>query len=170
MLEEAVRQILSRVRLDRRFDIPYLAGYSRNGKTIFIDRHLPKTFRTRGRRVAVDPLLILHEAVEKSLLDELGLTYQHAHQIALRAEEAAVRALGVSWREYDRFMQRFVKDAGHERLTRIPVDLDIKPYRDEKDAAVLRSMQALVRRERAARLRRRRGSAGRGPSPATSTH
>ena len=38
-LDAVVRQI---GKLDRRHDIPYLAGYSRNGKTIYIDRHMPK--------------------------------------------------------------------------------------------------------------------------------
>ena len=147
MLEKAVREILSRVTLDRTWDIPYLAGYSRNGKTIYIDRHLPVSFQTHGKEVAIDQFLILHEAVEKSLLDELGLVYQHAHQIALRAEEAAVNAEGVSWHDYDRFMDRFIKDVGDEHLNRIPPDLDIKPYRDEHDVAVLRSMQKVVRRE-----------------------
>jgi len=154
MLEHAVEAILSRLKLDRTWDIPYLAGYSCNGKIIFIDRHLPKSFTSHGKRVFTDQFLILHEAVEKSLLDELGLVYQHAHQIALRAEEAAVRAVGVSWREYDRFMQRFIKDVGHERLNRIPPDLDIKPYRDEHDSAVLKSMQQAVQRELAACRRR----------------
>ena len=40
-LDAVVRQIR---KLDRRYDIPYLAGYSRNGKTIYIDRHMPKWF------------------------------------------------------------------------------------------------------------------------------
>ncbi len=155
MLEHAVKAILSRLKLDRTWDIPYLAGYSRDGKTIFVDRHLPKSFRTWGKRVFVDQFLILHEAVEKSLLDELGLVYQHAHQIALRAEEAAVRAVDVSWREYDRFMQRFIKEAGDERLSPIPPDLDIKPYRDEHDSAALKSMQQVVQRELAAHAHKR---------------
>jgi hypothetical protein len=141
MLEHAVGAILCCKRLDRSFDIPYLAGYSRDARTVYIDRHLPRSFVTRGRRVKTDPFLILHEAVEKSLLDELGLHYQHAHQIALRAEEAAVRAEGVSWREYDRFMQQFIKDVGDEKLQRIPADLDIKPYRDEHDLQLLHAMQ-----------------------------
>jgi hypothetical protein len=153
MLEQAVKSILSHLKLDRTWDIPYLAGYSRDGKTIFIDRHLPKSFMAHGKKVFVDQFLILHESVEKSLLDELGLVYQHAHQIALRAEEAAVRAVGVSWREYDHFMQQYIKDVGHEHLNRIPPDLDIKPYRDEHDSAVLKSMQQTVQRELATRLR-----------------
>ena len=117
------------------------------GKTIYIDRHLPRSFRTNGKEVAIDQFLILHEAVEKSLLNELGLVYQYAHQIALRAEEAAVRAEGVSWRDYDRFMEQFIKEAGDERLNRIPPDLDVKPYRDEHDVAMLTSMQKVIQRE-----------------------
>ncbi|PWB68226.1 hypothetical protein C3F09_12040 [candidate division GN15 bacterium] len=153
MLTHAVGAITRRIRLDRTYDIPYLAGYSRNGRTIYIDRHIPQTFVSRGKRINVDHFLILHEAVEKALLVRLGLVYQHAHQIALRAEEAAVRAKRVSWREYDRFMQRFIKEVGDERLTRIPLDLDIKPYRDEHDTQVLTAMQNTMRRERARRRR-----------------
>lgn len=148
MLTHAVAAILRRIVLDRDHDIPYLAGYSRDGKTIYIDRHLPKSFVCRGKRVEIDRFLVLHEAVEKSLLDELGLRYQHAHQIALRAEEAAVNAAGVSWREYDRFMQQFIKEAGDETLTRLPLDLDVKPYRDEHDRLLLLRMQQAMELER----------------------
>ncbi len=147
MLNEAVGRILSKTKLDRAWDIPYLAGYSRDFKTIYIDRHLPKTLETGGKRYSVDPFLILHESVEKSLIDEIHLVYQHAHQIALRAEEAAVRASGISWKEYDRFMQKHIKSAGHENLKRIPPDLDIKPYHDEEDTALLKKMQDVIRRE-----------------------
>jgi hypothetical protein len=148
MLLHAVTQILRRIKLDREHDIPYLAGYSRDGKTIYIDRHLPRSFTCRGRRIEVDRFLVLHEAVEKSLLDELGLHYQHAHQIALRAEEAAVNAAKVSWREYDRFMQQFIKEAGDESLTQVPIDLDIKPYRDEHDRHLLLLMQQSMELQR----------------------
>ena len=51
-LEAVVRQIK---KLDRRHDIPYLAGYSRNGKIIYIDRSMPKSFMYRGRRIKTDP-------------------------------------------------------------------------------------------------------------------
>ncbi len=153
MLRHAVQAILRRTTLDRTYDIPYLAGYSNNGKTIYIDRHLPKSFITQGKRVSIDRFLILHEAVEKALLDKLGLHYQHAHQIALRAEEAAVHAADISWREYDQFMQRYIKDVGHERLRRIPLDLDIKPYRDEHDTQLLKSMQKTLKRKLVLRRR-----------------
>jgi hypothetical protein len=60
-LEAVVRQI---GKLDRNHDIPYLAGYSKNGKTIYIDRDMPKTFSFKGRRINTDRFLILHEAAD----------------------------------------------------------------------------------------------------------
>jgi hypothetical protein len=64
--------------------------------------------------------------------------------IATRAEEAAVRAAGLEWRDYDRFMQKFVKRFGDERLSKVPRDLDTKPYRDEHDDDLLRRMLACL--------------------------
>ncbi len=141
MLDRALDAILRRVRISREYDIPYLAGYSLDGHTIYIDRHLPESFTDKKRTVAVDRYLILHETVEKSLIDGLDLHYLHAHQIATRAEEAAVRADRVSWRAYDHFMQQFVKTIGDERLVLVPEDLDFKPYRDEHDRELMERMR-----------------------------
>jgi hypothetical protein len=70
MMDRALDAILRRVKkLDRSHDIPYLAGYSRDGKTIYIDRHMPRSFRYRGRTIETDRFLILHEEVEKTLID-----------------------------------------------------------------------------------------------------
>ena len=141
MMDRALDAVVRRVKkFDRKHDIPYLAGYSKDGKTIYIDRHMPQTFELRGRVIDTDRFLILHEEVEKTLIDQLGLHYLHAHQIATRAEQAAVRAAGVNWRDYDRFMQKYVKRIGDERLTRVPEDLDTKPYRDEHDDDLLQRM------------------------------
>ena len=145
MMDRALDAICRRVKkFDRKHDIPYLAGYSLDGKTIYIDRHMPPTFKFRGRTIDTDRFLMLHEEVEKTLIDQLGLHYLHAHQIATRAEEAAVRAAGLEWRDYDRFMQKLVKRIGDERLSKVPRDLDTKPYRDEHDDDLLRRMLACV--------------------------
>ncbi|HEX7326176.1 MAG TPA: hypothetical protein VF292_12620 [Rhodanobacteraceae bacterium] len=145
MLDRALDAILRRVKkLDRNHDIPYLAGYSMDGKTIYIDRHLPPSFKYRGRTIEVDRFLIMHEEVEKTLIDQLDLHYLHAHQIATRAEEAAVRAERVSWHAYDRFMQKYVKSVGDERLTKVPKDLDLKPYRDYHDWDLMQRMEKAI--------------------------
>ena len=147
MMDRALDAIVRRVKnLDRKHDIPYLAGYSKDGKIIYIDRHMPPMFRYDGRDINTDRYLILHEEVEKTLIDQLNLHYLHAHQIASRAEQAAVRAAGISWRDYDRFMQKNVKHIGDERLTKVPADLDLKPYRDEHDYDLVQRMLDCIAR------------------------
>lgn len=142
MLDRAMDAILRRVKkLDRNHDIPYLAGYSVDGQTIYIDRHLPRVMNYKGRKIDVARYLIMHEEVEKTLIDQLGLHYLHAHQIATRAEEALIRADKILWRDYDRFMQKYVKTVGDERLKKVPKDLDLKPYRDEHDFDLIGRMR-----------------------------
>ncbi len=141
MMDHALRSIRNRIHLERNYDIPYLAGYSLEGHQIFIDRHMPKSFVYRGRRVQTDRFLVVHEAVEKSLIQLLGMHYLHAHQIALHAEQAAVRAEGIEWAAYDDFMQDNIKVIGDERLTQVPENLDLTPYRDFHDTAEIREMR-----------------------------
>src|SRR3954453_15616383 len=101
VLNDLVPAALARAsRISREYDIPYVAGYSVDGRTIFIDRHMPKSLAVGGRRVDTDRFIALHEIVEKALLDQLRLHYLHAHQIALRTEQAAVRAAGIRWQTY----------------------------------------------------------------------
>ena len=143
VMNDLLKAVLARVKkVDRDHDIPYAAGYSQSGETIFIDRHMPKSFVHEGKRVQTDRFLILHETVEKALLDELGLHYLHAHQIALRTERAAVEAAGISWSRYNAFTQANIKKIGDERLSNVPSDLDLTPYRDEKDFAKLKQLAA----------------------------
>ena len=147
MMDRALDAVVRRAKkLDRTHDIPYLAGYSRDGKTIYIDRHMPKTMTYDGREIDTDCYLILHEEVEKTLIDQLNLHYLHAHQIASRAEQAAVRAAGIRWRDYDRFMQKNVKHIGDEKLKKVPTDLDLKPYRDEHDYDLVQRMLDSIKR------------------------
>src|SRR5712671_4249770 len=141
VLLDVVKAIRRRVRIvDRGYDIPYIAGYSVDGHTVFIDRHLPRTFRWLLKTVRVEPFLLTHEIVEKALLDELRLHYLHAHQIAVRAERDAVKAAGVSWWAYQRFMKSHEKTIEEENLIKVPRSLDLTPYRDEKDFGLLRRL------------------------------
>ena len=74
VLLDVVKALRRRVRrVSHDYDIPYIAGYSVDGKTIFIDRHLPRTIRWLLKTVRVEPFLLTHEIVEKALLDELRL-------------------------------------------------------------------------------------------------
>lgn len=144
MLARATDAILRRdLQISNAYDVPYLAGYSEDGKTIYIDMDLPRTFQDRrGRKVDVFRYLFLHETIEKTLLQAFDLKYQHAHQIALRVEAAAVRADGVMWKEYDDFMKKQIKVADEDQELTLPPDLDLTPYEDEHDVAMLKRMRA----------------------------
>ncbi len=137
VLTDVVLALQRRIEVNHDFDIPYLAGYSEDGRTVYIDRHLPRTMASQGRAVRLAPFLVTHEVVEKSLLDKLRLHYLHAHQIALRTERDAVRAAGVSWQAYQALMKRNGKPIDEEKVKAVPHDLDLTPYRDLKDFAVL---------------------------------
>jgi len=52
----------------------------------------------------------------------------------------------IRWKDYDRFMQKYVKRIGDERLTKVPADLDLKPYRDEHDYDLVQRMLDSVKR------------------------
>lgn len=84
--------------------------------------------------------LLTHEILEKALLDELRLHYLHAHQIAVRAERDAVKAAGVPWFIYQRFMKRYERPIEAEKIVRVPRNLHLTPYRDEKDFSLLRRL------------------------------
>jgi len=61
-------------------------------------------------------------------------------------ERDAVVACGIAWNDYDDFMQEHVKYIGDERLTKVPADLDLKPYRDEHDTELLERMARAIER------------------------
>ena len=141
ILDDSMRAILRQIRLDRDHDVPYLAGSSRDGRTVFIDRHLPKFLTSGHRRIPTDCFIILHEVIEKLLFDRFQLSYAEAHQIALRMEQVAVRNAKISWHDYNVLMQSNVKRAHDERLVTLPKDLEIKPYEDEGEVDLIRRKQ-----------------------------
>ncbi len=123
-LDKSIEGILEKITVDKDHDIPYLAGYSEDGGTIYIDRHL----KTKWNNVDVTKYLVMHEVVEKSLIDELGLTYELAHYIATAAEQELVEYDGIKWDAYEKYMDKYIKTAASEQLTKIPDDLDLTPY------------------------------------------
>jgi hypothetical protein len=122
------RRLAQAYRLNRTHDLPYLAGYSTDGKTIYIDRHMPKTMRYRGRTIDTDKFLIIHERVEKSLIDECGWGYWPAHRHAEGLEEEAEDAAGVPHEAVQRFFKPYIKADAKEKLILVPKDLDMTPY------------------------------------------
>jgi hypothetical protein len=74
MLDRALDAIVRRVKkLDHDHDIPYLAGYGEDGKTIYIDRHMPRTMKFRGREIDSDRFLILHVELSQTATESVKI-------------------------------------------------------------------------------------------------
>ncbi len=154
VINDLVPAVLARpASISRDYDIPYVAGYSQDGRTIYIDRHLPESLKIGRKVILTDRFVALHEIVEKALLDQLRLHYLHAHQIALRTEQAAVRAAGIRWRDYDRFTKKNSKLIAEEQLTKVPAELDLTPYSDEEDFPTLERLVKAANKPRKVRGR-----------------
>ncbi len=114
------------------YDLPYLGGYSENGETIYIDRHLPEelTIEEDGHKRSFDPsrFITMHERFEKAVMDACGWTYGHSHQAANGYERRGVIAAGMSWVPYNNTLKPFIKADEHEALKKVPANLDMKPY------------------------------------------
>lgn len=118
--------------INRNYQVSYLAGYSKDGKTIYIDKRLPEYMITKdGKKVFTDKYLAIHEKAERDAEYNLGYKYQYAHEFyGTKQERDAVEKDGcVSWKEYQSYMLGMVK-----KLKKIdgeePPDLDDKPEKD----------------------------------------
>ncbi len=142
MMQDVVRALLTAVKINAKFSIPYMAGYSNDGKTIYIDNHVEQYFKDGDDVYDVWRYLAIHETVEKAMQDVFKLKYFLAHQIALRIERAAVEADGLDWKVYDANAKKYIKRIEEEDIGDIPHDLDLQPYIDSSDKELICYMKA----------------------------
>lgn len=144
ILEKSIHAITKKIKINHLYDVPYIAGYSKNGKIVYIDRRLPLFMRLKNRkhkRINITKFLVLHEVVEKAIIQEVGhIHYEYAHEIASIAEKKAILLEKISLKHYDQFIQKYAKLIEKEKITKPPPDLDLKPYRDEKDFKQLKEL------------------------------
>jgi len=130
-------------KISREYEIPYLAGYSKNGRCIYIDKRLPKNLKLKdGRSVDIDKYLAIHEAEEKKLEDTKKYKYQYAHELATGIERKAVEADGIPWEEYQAYMLKEVEKLKHLDSV-IPSDIDLKPEHDSGDTKMMNEVKKL---------------------------
>lgn len=138
----AVEAIYNSAKVNREYDIPLLAGYSLDGKTLYIDKDLPKGYAQKdGTYVKVDDYLILHEGIESALLHTYAkINYPFAHEVSLRAEQDAVKAAGIDEKQYNGFMDQWIKKVRSKPKFNCPPDLDLTPYKDSKENEMMAKM------------------------------
>jgi hypothetical protein len=143
ILIEAADIILADFKIDYEHDIPYVAGYNNNGNIIYIDKDVYAAIKKEKKEKWLKPLSF-HEAIEKSLMmAHPNLEYQFCHQNALRLELELVTAMKIDKKAYDAFMDKYIKKIGDlKEYSKVPRDLDLVPYEDEKDNSVLKKISA----------------------------
>lgn len=133
-------------RIDVGFEVPFVAGYDRDdGTYVMIDCAVPLAPVLHGQSVPVVKLLNLHERIEKALLDEYGLRYQSAHQIALRTEKFTSDALHLHWKDYDDLITRVAERIYARPPRQVSDKLDLQPYYSFTDAASQRLAERMTR-------------------------
>lgn len=118
--------------VNQEYDLPYLGGYSKGGDTIYIDRHLPDVlfYDADGQKREFNPLEFIkdHEVFEKTVMDVLHWGYSASHEAATGYERRNVLKAGLFWKPYNSVVERYVKADEHEKLKKVPADLDMAPY------------------------------------------
>ncbi|MDO9537263.1 MAG: hypothetical protein Q7J68_02975 [Thermoplasmata archaeon] len=127
---------LAKLQLNNSFDIPYFAGYNREGSVIYIDDDVPKTVAIGGKELNLHMSLALHELVEKIHIDQ-GYTYPGAHEIATKYEKHYVENQGIAWDDYDREVGKLMHTNWISKWKSVPKDLDMTPYQYSHDVKTL---------------------------------
>ena len=141
--DNALLQALGLQKIDTSKEIPYLAGYSKSGKCVYIDKRLPKTMTLKdGRTVNIIKYLAVHEAVEKKLEDAKDYDYRYAHEQATGDERKAVEADYIPWKEYQDYMLGEVKKLS-KLDSEVPADIDLKPEEDYDDKEMIEKVKGL---------------------------
>ena len=124
---------MAKIIIDIAHDIPYVGGASLDGSVIYLDRNLPASFvDSTGQSVPIHPFLVLHEVVESSLLDKLGMKYNEAHRLAMAAESAALLQAGFHPDEYYHAIYMHQRDTlVVENILSAPTDLNLLPYEED---------------------------------------
>jgi len=101
-LAAAIRALWNDTRIISAYWVPLLGGTARDWdrKTVYLDCRFPRQLDIGGKPVDIWRYVLIHECVERTLMDELGLPYALAHTFATAAERATVEADGHSWDGY----------------------------------------------------------------------
>jgi len=121
------------VKVDKGYDIPYLAGYSKDGSTVYIDRHIPKEILKK-----YEFSLKVHELSEWIGIHKYGLNYQNSHTyVATVLEKYYTEKRRYNWKKYNEELKPYIKGCDKEKVKKVPLDLDLTPYEDEHDKRVM---------------------------------
>lgn len=123
-------RINSKITINNKFCIPYLAGTNKKSTVVYVDKHFNPIMKDGTNVMA---FLVHHELLEKALIDFFGLNYDYAHKIATESELNMVKKAGIDIQTYKDFYKVPIKKSEAEHTGNAPSDLEIKQYADSGD-------------------------------------
>jgi hypothetical protein len=142
-----VERLVKRAHVVTGYDNPWLVGRSTNMARLYPDRDLPHMIDVKGKKVDAYKTTARHEVAEWLMMDD-GMSYLPAHKIANHVEREYVeRTYGDIWKPYCSAMDDYIKEAEHEKVRRVPADLDLRMFEDEHDVAHLKELKAAMRKD-----------------------
>lgn len=140
--------------VNRQFRVPYLAGASIDGRTVYVDSQTPERFPKSN--VEPDETYPYHELPEWWLMVHRGMDYLRAHKIAHGIEQYCMKLDGISDEriaQYEKESWALVNIDEHVKLPpeAFPPDLFLGPYESDEDNLDTRLLPLL----RAAQMIRR---------------
>lgn len=131
------------ITINNSYEVVCLAGYSVEGKTIYIDCRLPRWLILKdGRKIDLYKYLIIHEIGEKIIEDSMGYKYPYAHEFSTGSlERKAVENDKIKWDEYQDFMLKEVQKL--KKFSEAPPDIDTRPEKDTHDYYLLHKVEKL---------------------------
>jgi hypothetical protein len=141
--------------VDRSYDVPWLANRTRDLKTVWVDRRVPKILKCG---INTDESLPWHELPEGQAMDD-GMPYDegdpNAHcDVATPLERRNVESQKPDdpeiWKKYTDEMDGFIRAVDDETIERVPLDMDLRVFADD-DRALLEKIMAKQAEEKSAR-------------------
>ena len=139
--EVVKRQDSNSVKINVDYDIKYNGGYSRDGKTIYIARDLPKEMEIDGKKISILESVGKHHELPEKWLSDDAYEYPYAHETATGIEKEYVESVGIKWERYDEELGKQLHIVYQKKLSKSPKDLDLAPYIYGKDQATLKEIR-----------------------------
>jgi hypothetical protein len=125
------------VKVNREFDVPYLAGISNDENTLYIDKDMPEEIEIGNKTVNYAKYIALHELIEKHLMEQQKLKYGKAHDIAKQYEFNWVKKDDIDVDSYKMAFNGYITKVRHKEDVKAPSDIYEKPYADLNEKHIL---------------------------------
>src|SRR5271166_2709997 len=131
-----VADAINHAPVDRDHSVPYLSGPSEDGKTLYVNRHIPERVKIGDKWV--DPSIpykilefverfVMNEAIKNGMTPEEAYEFAH-HNYAEVAEDHWIKHHGIDLEEWNKWNEAMEDQIQHEEALDPPKDLFKKPY------------------------------------------